>query len=663
MDPDTLAVHAGRPLGAGVPMNYGMTPSTSWRDSPDYTRCDGTPGWIALEEAVAALEGGRFCVSFASGMGAAAAVLHALQPRVVVLPRVAYLGVRSLVAHLVEQGSVERRAVDTADTAGIIAALPGSDLVWLETPSNPLLDVADLISVLPAAARAGARTCVDATFATPVSAVKPLALGATCVLHSGTKFIGGHSDALLGLVVTNDAAVYERLREARIDAGATPGTLEAYLGLRGLRTLPLRLQHASASAAQLVARLRTHTVVADVRYPGSGAMVSFIVHGGAPVADAVCAAAQLVVHATSLGGVETSFERRAKYAGDAHVDPGLIRMSVGLEAVDDLWRDLARALDAGLARHTMVVVSHVQHSTTRMRPDLPPAARVASGAVVAFETSDEAYEQQSQGVPLSRTAQPGALHIEHVNVVTGPLFVEGARVGDTLRVEVLDVHIRRCWSVWASSPDAATFGALAAKRAELSPNASVRELSIDRLRGVVRVSERLSVPLQPMIGCIGVASPLEAHWSTFVPTYPTGGNMDMREVRPGTTVLLPVAVDGALLFVGDLHAAMAAAEPTQVGFEAGGTATVRVSVVPGGAPPFPRLEMGDDLVFTAVHESSHDEAVQMALRYAYEHLLQGGLTPEEAFGYLTAQGDAFFGGPASKQALVRVPRDPSRLLQ
>ena len=184
---------------------------------------------------------------------------------------------------------------------------------------------------------------VDSTFATPLRQ-QPLDDGAAIVMHSGTKFIGGHSDLLLGLCVTADDDVFERLVGARTFQGATPGALEAFLALRGLRTLPMRLAVAERNAAELVDRLRRHPAVVDVRYPGSGAMVAFVCAGGAAAADSVCDQVRLLVPATSLGGVETTIERREKYAGDAHVDPGLLRMSVGIEDVDDLWHDLDMAL-------------------------------------------------------------------------------------------------------------------------------------------------------------------------------------------------------------------------------------------------------------------------------------------------------------------------------
>ena len=347
--PATVAVSAGRPHGIGEPLNHPITLASNFRGEEGvYSRTHGTPGWIGLEEAVGALEGGR-AVSFSSGMAAAAAAVFALAPKVLVLPTYSYLGVRALVDDHVRQGHLQVRFVDIADTAAVVAAIAGADVVWVETPTNPTLDVADIPAICAAAAAAGAKVVVDSTFATPVCA-RPLADGATIVIHSGTKFIGGHSDLLIGLAVAADDATYERLRQTRLVNGSTPGALEAFLALRGVRTLPLRMERMQANAVEVVARLRTHTAVADVRYPGFGAMVAFVLAGGADAADAACRAVRLIVPATSLGGVESSMERRQKYAGDAHVPPGLIRMSVGIEHIDDIWADLSRAL--GVATRT-----------------------------------------------------------------------------------------------------------------------------------------------------------------------------------------------------------------------------------------------------------------------------------------------------------------------
>lgn len=338
----TIAVTAGRPTAVGTPLNQPIVLASNYRDGGDYTRVNGTETWAALEAAVGALEGGR-AIAFSSGMAAASAALYALAPKIVVFPEVSYLGVRALLGEHQTQGHLQLRPVDVTDTASVATAAQGADVIWVETPTNPTLDVADLETIGHVARATGAKMVVDSTFATPLLQ-RPLEHGAAIVIHSGTKFIGGHSDLLIGLCITTDDAVFERLVQARTFQGATPGALEAFLALRGLRTMPLRLEASQRNAASLVDHLKRHRSVLEVRYPGLGAMVSFIVKGGAAGADSVCEKVRIIVPATSLGGVETTIERRQKYAGDAHVDPGLLRMSVGIEDVGDLWADLSAAL-------------------------------------------------------------------------------------------------------------------------------------------------------------------------------------------------------------------------------------------------------------------------------------------------------------------------------
>ena len=345
LSPATIAVMAGRPSRPGEPLNQPIVLASNFRAGGEYTRTHGTETWAALETAVGMLEGGS-AIAYSSGMAAASAIVYALAPKVVVIPTFSYLGVRSLLAEHQAQGHLELRSVDITDTAQVAAAAVGADVVWVETPTNPTLDVADLPAIGSAARAAGARMVVDSTFATPLLQ-KPLLDGAAVVFHSGTKFIGGHSDLLIGLCITTDDAVYERLIQARTFQGATPGALEAFLALRGLRTLAVRLHVMQRNAAALAERLAAHSAVADVRYPGQGAMVSFIVKGGADAADALCERVRIIVPATSLGGVETTIERRQKYPGDAHVPPGLLRMSVGIEDVADLWADLEANLVDG----------------------------------------------------------------------------------------------------------------------------------------------------------------------------------------------------------------------------------------------------------------------------------------------------------------------------
>jgi cystathionine gamma-synthase len=218
-------------------------------------------------------------------------------------------------------------------------------MVWVESIANPLLVVADVPAIAAGARERGALTVVDATFATPLRQ-RPLELGADIVMQSATKLIGGHSDLLLGAIVAADPAFHRRLLDRRHNTGSTPGALESYLALRGLRTLPTRYARASETARELAKRLAAHPGVARVRYPGKGSMISFETKGSGEDAEAVCEACRLVVHATSLGAVETTMERRARYANERAVGTPetLIRLSVGLEHVDDIWRDLDQAL-------------------------------------------------------------------------------------------------------------------------------------------------------------------------------------------------------------------------------------------------------------------------------------------------------------------------------
>jgi cystathionine gamma-synthase len=351
----------------GEPLNVPIVPASNFRAAPggqagrEYARGDGTPGWEALEELLGDLEGGR-AVCFASGMAAIAAVLELLPAgALVVAPRDSYTGLRSLLEDgAAAGGRWQVRIVDMTDGKVLATAVRDADLVWLETPSNPLLEVVDIAEVARAAAEAGARVAVDNTFATPLLQ-SPLELGADVVVHSATKFIGGHSDLLLGAVVTRDARDHARLLRRREVAGATPGALECFLALRGARTLALRLQQAQETAGELARRLQAHPAVERVRYPGLpddpfharaamqmagfGAVVSFELRDAAS-AEAMAAGVEVIAQTTSLGGVESTIERRAKLEGQDHVPAGLLRLSVGCEHVEDLWADLEAALDA-----------------------------------------------------------------------------------------------------------------------------------------------------------------------------------------------------------------------------------------------------------------------------------------------------------------------------
>ena len=368
--PETAVICAGRPgHAASAPLNVPVVLASNFQagitaapgtgeDSRAYSRTDATPAWEALETAVGQVEGGH-AVAFSSGMAAIAAVLDLLPAGSrIVAPEDCYFGVGELLADGQQKGRWAVDRVDLTDTASVQAAVAGADLLWLETPSNPLLEVADLPALCAAGRRAGAIVGVDNTFATPLLQ-QPLALGADVVVHSATKFIGGHSDLLSGITIAREQALAGRLRHRRGLAGATPGALEAFLALRGLRTLALRLDRGQRNAGELARRLDEHPAVSRVRYPGLpgdpghrtaaaqmtgfGAVLAFEV-ADAPTADRLCDAVHVIVHATSLGGVESTIERRSKLPGQDHVPPGLLRLSVGCEHIDDLWNDLNSAL-------------------------------------------------------------------------------------------------------------------------------------------------------------------------------------------------------------------------------------------------------------------------------------------------------------------------------
>ncbi|MCC6586076.1 MAG: PLP-dependent transferase [Bryobacterales bacterium] len=358
---ESWLISAGRDRRPGSPLNVPPCPASNFvlGERRAYSRDDATPGWEALEEIVGGLEGGS-SVSFASGMAGIAAIFDQLSTgAVVALPDDCYQGVAGLAKAGQSRGrwTVHRLAVD--DTPSWVKMCSMADLIWLESPSNPLLTVADLDAICAAPRKHGAIVGVDNTFATPLNQ-RPLALGADVAVQSVTKFIGGHSDLLGGVVTVRDANLLAALRQARELAGATPGTLEAFLAVRGARTLAVRLERAQHNAMILAERLASHPKVTLTRYPGLkshrthaaaqrqlrgfGTVISFDVRGDALGADAVCTGLQLIQHATSLGAVESTIERRASVPGQEHLPPTLLRLSVGIEAVEDLWADLDRAL-------------------------------------------------------------------------------------------------------------------------------------------------------------------------------------------------------------------------------------------------------------------------------------------------------------------------------
>ncbi|HLA65351.1 MAG TPA: cystathionine gamma-synthase [Candidatus Saccharimonadales bacterium] len=376
---ETLAVHAGAdpdPLTGGVSPAIEM--STTFKQDGvgqsrggfEYGRSDN-PTRRALESAIATLEGGTHGVAYASGLAATQNLLYLLQPGDrLLLSDDAYGGTWRLASRVWSRYGIETDAIDLRDLDAVAAALTGAPrprMVWIETPTNPLLKVVDISAVSRLAAAAGALTVVDNTFATPFLQ-RPLELGADLVLHSATKYLGGHSDVISGLVATRRADLAEQLTFHQNAAGAVPSPFDCWLVMRGLRTLAVRMERACANAADIAAWLDGRAEVARVHYPGSpdhpqrdlverqmrlpGAMVSFEPAGDEAVARRFVAATRLFTLAESLGAVESLIELPAAMThasavgSPLEVPPALIRLSVGIEAVHDLLADLDAAFTA-----------------------------------------------------------------------------------------------------------------------------------------------------------------------------------------------------------------------------------------------------------------------------------------------------------------------------
>jgi cystathionine gamma-synthase len=345
LHPETSAITAGRPAPApDASLNPPIIFSSTYHAGGPvgYGRY-GNESWSALEAAIGELEGGA-TLSFSSGMAAVSVVFSILPIGApVVASNQGYSGVMGLLNQFNATGRLEVRFVEITNTEEVIAAMKGAALVWLESPTNPCLDVADLPALIAAAKKLGIGVAVDNTFATPL-VQKPLTMGADIVMHSVTKFLAGHSDVVLGSLSTNDQALFKRLDEARRFNGSIPGPFEAWLAVRGIRSCPVRFRAAERNAKDLAQRLAADSKVTKVRYPGFGAVISFEIDGTAEQAEKVCESSKLITHATSLGGIESLWERRRRWALESpSVPEQLIRLSVGCEHVEDLWADIQQA--------------------------------------------------------------------------------------------------------------------------------------------------------------------------------------------------------------------------------------------------------------------------------------------------------------------------------
>ncbi len=373
----TKAIHAGQapdPTTGAVILpihpssTYAQDGVGGTRSGYEYSR-SANPTRTALQECLAALEGGRHAVAFGSGMGASDVLLRVLLSPGdhIVIPHDAYGGTFRLVDKVLRPWGIEHTPVDLADVPALRAALrPETRAIWCETPTNPLLGIADIAAVADVAREAQARLVVDNTFASPYLQ-SPLALGADVVLHSTTKYIGGHSDVVGGALITSDDALAEQLLFTQNAVGSVPSPFDAWLTLRGVKTLAVRMERHSDNAERVVAFLTGHPAVAQVYYPGLpehpgheaaakqmrrfGGMVSIRLRGGREAALRVCAATEVFTLAESLGGVESLIEHPGQMthmsvAGSAlQVPDDLVRLSVGIEDVEDLVEDLRNALD------------------------------------------------------------------------------------------------------------------------------------------------------------------------------------------------------------------------------------------------------------------------------------------------------------------------------
>jgi cystathionine gamma-synthase len=371
---ETRAIHVGQEpdpaTGAVIPpINLSSTfrqTAVNEHQGFDYSRA-GNPTRAAYEECVASLEGAARGLAFASGMAAEDAVLRLLAPgERVLLPNDAYGGTFRLVARVLAPAGLAYSVLDHTDLEACERDWPdGTSMVWIETPTNPALAIVDIAGLADLAHARGARVVVDNTFATPYLQ-QPLALGADVVVHSATKYLGGHSDVIGGFVATNDAEVGERLAFLQKAVGAVPSPFDCYLVLRGVKTLAVRMERHCANARAVAEFLDGHAAVARALYPGLashpghdvaarqmsdfGGMVSFVAAGGEDAALKIVESTRLFTLAESLGGVESLIEHPARMThasvegSELAVDPALVRLSVGIETLDDLLADLSSVL-------------------------------------------------------------------------------------------------------------------------------------------------------------------------------------------------------------------------------------------------------------------------------------------------------------------------------
>lgn len=343
----TKVISKGRPeKNNDGPINTPVSLNSSYHAGGDigYGRY-GNDTCSSLEEVIASLEKGR-TLAFSSGMSATQAILN-LAPigAKIVASNQGYAGVNATLNKLDKANKVKAVFVDIANTGEVLGNLEEAWMLWIESPTNPMLQVADIERLIKSAKRNNVIVVVDNTFATPINQV-PLDMGADISINSVSKYFAGHTDVLGGSISTNNSELYDLIEFERKIGGTIMQPFEAFLALRGIRTFPMRFDKAQDTAKKIVKELKNHSLVKEVYYPGFGAMISFDIHGTPEDSEKICSSSRLIANATSLGGVESLWERRRRWPLESNIVPEtLIRLSIGCEDPDDLWRDINGCLD------------------------------------------------------------------------------------------------------------------------------------------------------------------------------------------------------------------------------------------------------------------------------------------------------------------------------
>lgn len=343
----TKAIFNGRPKrnpdsGLNTPVSFN---STFIAGGPiGYARY-GNDSCSSLEETISSFEGGK-TLCFTSGMSAISSIFQNIPVgSIVVASNQGYAGVNATMQKLNDEGKIIARFVDISNTGEVLANLEDAYMLWIESPTNPRLEVADLNRLIRACKKTGILVGVDNTFATPINQL-PLQLGADMSMNSITKYLSGHSDVLMGSISFNNDDLYNKIEFTRKINGTIPSPFDCYLALRGIRTFPLRFKQAESNAKQLVNLIKNHPAVSKVYYPDFGAMISFEVNATPDVVDLICNSSNIIANSTSLGSVESLWERRRRWPLESHlVSESLIRLSVGCEDFQDIWNDIKRSLD------------------------------------------------------------------------------------------------------------------------------------------------------------------------------------------------------------------------------------------------------------------------------------------------------------------------------